>query len=218
MFRELNIPDEHTAAVSEVTATSLERTVTDCAGWMSRPQALAAVDQLLRAGAVAAAADRISRAAAASPHSVRARQILAVADARSESPGESQTRCLIIDAGFPRPECQIPLLGGKVRLDMGYPELHQAVEYDGREHHSLDAARHDKERRRRIGDAGWNVLVVTRDSILVNPEIFYRQLMRRMLDSGWRPRTGELKMIQRRINYICMKHRQAREQGRLLFL
>jgi hypothetical protein len=62
-------------------------------------------------------------------------------DARAQSPKETWLRLLLIDAGFPRPRTQIPVLGpdGYPRyfLDMGREDFMVAVEYDG-EQHRLD--------------------------------------------------------------------------------
>ena len=49
-------------------------------------------------------------------------------------------RLLLIDNGFPIPETQIPVFDGDepfAFLDMGWRELHLAVEYEG-EHHRLN--------------------------------------------------------------------------------
>ncbi|WP_344973897.1 hypothetical protein [Salinactinospora qingdaonensis] len=150
----------------------------------------------------------------------QARDVLAMADPRAESPGESWVRCLVVDAGLPRPQCQIPLSGGKLRLDMGYPQWRQAVEYDGWEHHRRTArqAELDEERRRRIAAEGWRVLVVTAETVLCSPEDFLWPLRDRLLGAGWQPPRGWLSVVRRRINYIGMKFRQARETGTLHLL
>ena len=57
----------------------------------------------------------------------------------------------MIDAGYPRPQTQIPVDGGdghpRYHLDMGWDELMIAVEYDG-DHHFADPVqvRYDIER------------------------------------------------------------------------
>ena len=63
--------------------------------------------------------------------------------------------------GFPRPQTQIPLLSpdGQRRyyLDMGWPELMLAVEYDG-EQHRVDPEQYayDIRRSEDIQELGWN--------------------------------------------------------------
>lgn len=69
-------------------------------------------------------------------------------DPGAESPQETWLRLLLVDAGFPRPQTQIPVCGpnGRARyyLDMGWEELKIAVEYDG-EHHRLDRPSYRKD-------------------------------------------------------------------------
>jgi len=98
---------------------------------------------------------------------VQLRQLVALADPRAESAGESWTRCEIEDAGLPRPEPQFWVIhrGRKLfRLDLAYPKSKVCVEYDGEEFHGDDKAReHDRKRRKWLRDHGWTVIVVTKD-------------------------------------------------------
>ncbi len=59
-------------------------------------------------------------------------------DSGAQSPQETYLRLLLIDDGLPPPQTQIPVLGdnGSVvaYLDMGWPDLMVAVEYDGEQH------------------------------------------------------------------------------------
>ncbi len=57
------------------------------------------------------------------------------ADPRSESPGESWSRVLIEELGFPPPQLQVPVRlpdGRVVRLDFAWPEHQVFGEFDGR--------------------------------------------------------------------------------------
>jgi very-short-patch-repair endonuclease len=69
-------------------------------------------------------------------------------------------RLLLIEEGFPRPQTQIPLLSASGRpryyLDMGWPEIKVAVEYDG-EQHRVDRYQFKKdiERLEYIQGLGW---------------------------------------------------------------
>ncbi|QEN12981.1 hypothetical protein ACRDU6_10145 [Mycolicibacterium sp. ELW1] len=86
--------------------------------------------------------------------------VLDLADAGSQSPRETWLRLLLMAAGFPRPETQIPVLrdDGRSRyfLDMGWRDVMVAVEYDG-EQHRLDRGiyRNDRTRSEFIADMGW---------------------------------------------------------------
>lgn len=94
----------------------------------------------------------------------QARELATYAVGLAESPGESWTRLAIIDAGLPPPEPQVWVTmpdGHRFRLDLAYPQLRIAVEYDGEEFHtSADHRAADDARRRSLISLGWHVIVV----------------------------------------------------------
>lgn len=99
----------------------------------------------------------------------RLRRSLDLMDAGAQSPKETWLRLLLIDAGFPRPTTQIPVLDGTGRpfayLDMGWDDVLIAVEYDG-DHHRTDRSQYawDVKRLRRIAERGWlHVKVIAED-------------------------------------------------------
>ena len=61
-------------------------------------------------------------------------------DAGAQSPKETWLRLLLIQAGLPRPQTQIPVrdeFGEAIAyLDMGWEDMKVAVEYDGEQHRS----------------------------------------------------------------------------------
>jgi hypothetical protein len=75
---------------------------------------------------------------------------------------------VLTDAGFPSPQTQIPLHDNgypAAYLDMGWPEIQVAVEYDGDQHRS-DRAQYVKDIRRSefVDSLGWlNIRVVAED-------------------------------------------------------
>jgi hypothetical protein len=93
------------------------------------------------------------------------RQSLELYDPGSASPRETWLRVLLIRASFPRPQTQIPVFGDRGRpvayLDMGWPELMIAVEYDG-DQHRTDRAQYVKDIRRldMLRERGWLVIRV----------------------------------------------------------
>ena len=110
---------------------------------------------LARRGPVTAAVARLDALASASHFKVedvlalsdrhphvrglrRVQQVLGLVDAGAESPKETWLRLLLIEAGYPRPQTQIPVLAPDgfplYFLDMGWEDAKIAVEYDG-EHH-----------------------------------------------------------------------------------
>ena len=90
----------------------------------------------------------------------RVEGLLAHVDAGAQSPRETWLRLLLIEAGFPRPETQIPVPRpdghSHYFLDMGWREVMVAVEYDG-EHHRLyrNTYRDDLVRSEYIAHRGW---------------------------------------------------------------
>ena len=77
------------------------------------------------------------------------RELLPLVDGGAESPRESRLGCGCIDAGFSRPETQIPVSGAGdscpvAFLDMGWRDFMVAVEYDG-DHHRKDRRQYVKD-------------------------------------------------------------------------
>ncbi|MBB3604594.1 very-short-patch-repair endonuclease [Mycolicibacterium sp. BK556] len=93
--------------------------------------------------------------------------MLNAVDPGAQSPRETYLRLDLIKAGFPRPQTQIPVARPNGRwyyLDMGWPDILVAVEYDG-EHHrtSRTAYTTDVERQDYLISIGWIVVRVLAD-------------------------------------------------------
>lgn len=100
----------------------------------------------------------------------RVRDALELVDGGAQSPRETWLRLLLISAGLPPPQTQIPVRTewGYVEayLDMGWEDLKVAVEYDG-DHHRVDRAQYARDIRRleMLERKGWIVIrVVAGDS------------------------------------------------------
>jgi hypothetical protein len=110
--------------------------------------------------------------------SVRGPHLWELTSPRAESAPESWTRMLIIEKGFPLPEVNFSLLSPSgcelYRLDLAWPHLRIAVEYDGHAVHAgreeEDAAREDDLRRR-----GW-IVVRAKAADLADPTRFLAEL------------------------------------------
>ncbi len=85
----------------------------------------------------------------------------------ADSPMESRIRVAIEDAGLPRPVLQHRV--GPYLLDLAYPELKIAVEYEGREHLTPARARRDLRRQAYLTAAGWTVLRFPASVVLYEP-------------------------------------------------
>jgi hypothetical protein len=94
-----------------------------------------------------------------------ARVALGLVRLGSESPMETIVRLIVVEAGFPEPALNIDVhdaagvfLG---RVDMAWPELRIAIEYDGEHHRERDVFQRDRRRQGGFAVAGWIVLHVT---------------------------------------------------------
>lgn len=101
----------------------------------------------------------------------------------SESPMESALRLVLVDHGLPEPECNLDVRGSDGRflgrVDLAYPELRIAIEYEGR-HHQEDRATYlrDIARRERFEAERWAFVLVT-DGDLVDERRLVDRVRRR---------------------------------------
>jgi hypothetical protein len=167
------VPDADITVVNGLPVTTPGRTAVDLLRGLRRPFALSVADAMMRAGLVTT--DELVRRVArlrGYPGIVQARELLRLIDPRAESPGESWLRLRLIDAGFPHPHLQYEVVDhrGRViaRLDLAYPEIQLATEYDGAPYHSHEDDRtHDGERRDLLTDAyGWRIEPAGKGDIL----------------------------------------------------
>ncbi|WP_394214029.1 endonuclease domain-containing protein [Brachybacterium vulturis] len=113
----------------------------------------------------------------------------ALGDARDavESPGETRTRLLLLRAGFPEPTPNLPVRdpdSGEIRrLDIAYPELKIAIEYDGDIHRSRNAWRQDQARQDSLESVGWTFRRLTMTDIR-EPARFLDALRRSVVAAG----------------------------------
>ena len=174
------LPDCDVVALRGVLVTTPARTAADLARLLRRPDALAALDAMLSLpGLTERAVGAVLTRFAGHRGVVQARELLTLADARSESPQESRARLRCVDAGFPAPEPQIEVYDEAgvfvARLDLGWRRLLRAFEFDGHEDHSTPAQqRHDRERRARVERCGWGLAVVTSEHVLSRSLAFER--------------------------------------------
>ncbi|HEX6919621.1 MAG TPA: type IV toxin-antitoxin system AbiEi family antitoxin domain-containing protein [Actinomycetes bacterium] len=146
--------------VRGVVATSGRRTCLDLARDRERPDALAYVDALVRAGAATRAEllDALPTIAGL-PWAEQGREIVELCDPGAESPGESWLRLRHLDAGFPWPRTQLWVSDDAgvpvVRLDLGLADRMFAEEYDGEAHHGAAQQPRDLARKEWLERRGW---------------------------------------------------------------
>jgi hypothetical protein len=97
----------------------------------------------------------------------RAREALALLDARAESPRESIVRAMLANAGLPRavPQFEVCTSDGAfvARLDLAIVEHRIAIEYDGEYHLSPQRQAADAIRRQKLQMLGWWVVTLNRE-------------------------------------------------------
>lgn len=165
---EHELSDGEVVDLAGVRVTSLERTMTDCALSLRPSAALVVCDAGLRRGAARDHWSTMVGASAGRRGIVTARAVLELADDGAESAGESLARYLVLRAGLPVPQTQVRIVtvDGTYWSDIGWPQWHVAIEYDGRAKYSAagDAAEAVLAERRRevaIHRAGWHLVRVT---------------------------------------------------------
>jgi hypothetical protein len=151
-------------------ATSPAWTAIEVARSLRRPRALATLDAALRSGACSrpdlwrAALEQKGRRGI-----VAVRNLLPVADARAESPMESEARLAMLDGGLPVPELQYEIVDGNGelrRLDFAWPEFQVAAEYDGVDWHGqADQMFRDRRRHNALFDIDWTVIPIVFDDV-----------------------------------------------------
>jgi hypothetical protein len=169
--------------------TTPERTAFDIGRRGAVHSAVARLDALARATGFKV--DDVLRVAESHPRSPGLRCLeaaLELVDPGAQSPRESYLRLLFIDAGLPRPQTQIPVLGADgipvAYLDMGWRQWLVAVEYDGDQHRS-DRQQYVKDIRRleRLQEMGWIIVRVVAED---GPASVLRRVRDAIADSSVR--------------------------------
>lgn len=180
--RQAIITSEDIDYADGIYVTTPLRTVSDLLRRMYRPYALAAADAYAHAGLIKPD-EVIEYVARLKGYRgiIQARSLAQLIEPRTQSPGESWQRLRMLDAGFPPPEPQFEVVddfGQSFYLDLPYPELLIATEFDGREFHTaVGHLAHDDGRRDYLSDLyGWRWVIGTRERIFGDDTAFEDEL------------------------------------------
>jgi very-short-patch-repair endonuclease len=173
--RDRLLPGEH-QSVAGMHVTTPERTAFDLGRLTRRDEAVARLDALANAaGFDRTAVVELAHRHRGSPGLPRLLSALDLYDAGAQSPRETWLRLMLVRAGFPRPQTQIPICDefGYPRyfLDMGWDEVMIAVEYDGDHHRERPVFTNDIVRSEYIAYRGWThirVVAGARPADIVN--------------------------------------------------
>lgn len=163
--RDELLGDDEITRIAGLPVTTLARTAYDLGRHLPRGQAVARLDALMRATPFSVEdVLRLAKRYQGARGLTRLRAALPLVDPGAASPKETWLRLLLIDAGLPIPETQIPVnvhYRTVAVLDMGWEELKVAVEYDGDQHRS-DRGQYvrDQWRLRKLAELGWVVIRV----------------------------------------------------------
>ena len=161
------------AELSGLAITSPARTWWDLATMLAPADLLAVTDQILRTWCSPQRLQEMLFRHIGERGAVRARRALRHGDPRAESRMESVTRWLLIEAGLPTPELQYPIRdqNGYVvaRLDLAYPRLRIAIEFDGAVHREAEVFARDLRRQNMLVNAGWTILRFSGADVLRRP-------------------------------------------------
>lgn len=199
----VEVPPDHAIEKSGIRLTTPIRTALDCARWLPRLEAVAALDQFLRKGVSTEAVTTMARTLPGYRGNKKLREVIRLSDRGAASPGETWTRVAIVNTGLPRPETQIPVMGPQARrlyIDLGYPDFRVGLEYDGERHHTGPGAlAHDKARRRWLAkQMHWEIIPVTKD-FLITPAPYLEALLTALLHRGWNPDNETMAKVETRL-------------------
>lgn len=154
--------------IDGIRVTTPARTALDLATRYPPGRAVAAIDALARATRFQAPDVKLLLDRHKGRRNIRqARKVLRLVDPGAQSPKETWLRLLVIDAGYPPPQTQIPIHGPYGDLvgivDMGWQAMKLALEYEGGHHctpgqFTKDIARYET----MTTDLHWIVIRVTK--------------------------------------------------------
>jgi hypothetical protein len=153
--------------IAGIPATTPARTALDLARRYPVGEAVAAIDALARATDLKVIdVETLAERYRGRRGIRRARIALSLVDPGAESPRETWLRLLLIRAGCPPPQTQIPVYDGFGALvavvDLGWEDLKLAVEYEG-DHHRTDRRQFHRDIRRAeaVAELGWMDVRIT---------------------------------------------------------
>lgn len=191
--RVADLPPQEVIVRDGIRLTSPARTGFDLGRWFADRQLDLAVEVLdalcqstgLTPAEILAVAERHPTA-----HGLRRlRRALALVDGGAQSPPETRTRLLLIRAGLPRPQTQVPVRNAWdyiiATCDLGWEEWKVVVEYDGRDHWLNERQRtRDISRYEDLAELGWRVVRVNSKMLRDHQHTIIDRVRRQLCEAG----------------------------------
>ena len=188
LTRRYTLLDGETQRIDGRLLTTPERTAFDIGRREAVHSAVAQLDALVAATGLKI--DDVLCIAKCHPRAPGLRQlenVLELVDPGAQSPRESYLRLLLIEAGFPPPQTQIPVLGtdgiAVAYIDLGWREYMVGVEYEGGQHQT-DRRRYvyDIHRLELVEERGWLIIRVVSEDGRTN---IVRRVGGALAERGW---------------------------------
>jgi very-short-patch-repair endonuclease len=194
-----NLVDDEVCVIDGMATTTPARTAFDLGRRGRLENAVIRLDALanatgLKPDDVSALADRHKGARGM----VQLRTAVDLMDGGAESPQETRTRLLLMNAGFPRPKTQIVICNeyGEfvARIDMGWPEWRVGVQYDGPQHWTdPERQARDIDQQAELQALDWRIIRVSRDLLRYRSRVFLGRVSAAMRVAGW-PHCDEIRL------------------------
>jgi very-short-patch-repair endonuclease len=184
--RRVQLDADEVVDIDGIRLTSLPRTCIDLGRFNSREEAVSALDAMARQRPSMLDVIRVELKRWENHWGIgKAITALRLVNPLAESPWETRLRLILCDEGMRGFVLQHEVLGGMYRLDIAWPHLKVAVEYDGAHHRDGEQHARDLERWNRLRAEGWVVIAVTARNIMSGRTDFVRQLRAELGTRGW---------------------------------
>jgi hypothetical protein len=190
VVRADNLAAGETQSSAGMTVTTPARTAFDLGRRLSVSDGVQRIDALMNATHVKVA--DVENVAALHPGVrglVQLHRSLKLVDGGAESPYESLTRLLLVQAGFPPLETQLTVrdrYGVKVaRIDMGWRDYLVGVEFDGAQHWTDPKRRSwDIDRLAKLQELGWVIVRVSSGLLHNRPQVVLARVAGALVSRG----------------------------------
>jgi very-short-patch-repair endonuclease len=180
LVRQDQVPTDELQVLDGVVVTSPERTAFDLGRRAPLVEAVVAVDALSHVhGFDPSEVLAMARRHPGAWGSAQLPRVVELSDGRAGSPMETRIRMALRFGGLPLPTLQHAV--GPYELDLCYPAVRIAIEYNGRDHLDPDRALRDLRREAYLTNAGWIVLRFGAYLVLRRPDLVADRVRARLV-------------------------------------